>query len=67
MDKQAIKKLAKWHAFVAVDGGMVDDGRDNLIDTLNDEGHAEWVNDALDAYDEAVRANYASRDRGNIY
>lgn len=67
MDRQAVTKMAKYYALIAVDGGFVDDQRDNLIDTLNDEGHSEWVNDALDAYEESVKANYALRDRANIY
>ena len=67
MDKQTIKTIAQRHADVAVDGDFVADGRDNLIDTLNDDGYADFVADALQAYDEAVALSYKARDRANIY
>lgn len=67
MNTQGIKAIAKRHADVALDGGFVDDGRVNLIDTLNDDGYAEFVTEALHAYDEAVALSYKVRDRANIY
>lgn len=67
MDKQTAIKTAKRHADVALDGDFVADGRENLIDTLNDDGYAEFVADALQAYDDAVALSYKARDRANIY
>jgi len=54
MDKTTLYKTAKWHAEVALDGDFVSDGRDNLIDTLNDGGFSEFIADALHVYDEVV-------------
>lgn len=75
MDKQEIKKIAERAAFVAIDQkdefgsveATINAYRDNLVDTLNDEGYAEWRDDALDHYDEMVKGSYKARDRGNLY
>lgn len=67
MDAQTIKTIAKRHADVALDGDFVADGRENLIDTLSDEGYADFIAEALHAYDETVALSYKARDRANIY
>jgi hypothetical protein len=67
MDANTIKAIGKRHAFYALDAGTVQEGRDNLIDTMKDDGLAEFTDAALAAYDESVQATYVARDRGNIY
>lgn len=64
MDKQDAIKMGKRMAFVALNAGAemgtveltIAAYRENLSDTLNDEGNAEWVNIARDAFDAAIEA-----------
>jgi len=64
MDKQDAIQAGKRMAFVALDAGAemgtveltIEAYRENLSDTLNDEGNAEWVGIARDAFDAAIAA-----------
>lgn len=42
MNKQAAIAFAIHSAQIGVDQGQVEDYRDNVRDTLNDEGASEW-------------------------
>lgn len=65
VNNDTIKAMGKRHAFVALDQndefGTVADTlaayRENLIDTLNDEGLAAWAWMAVDAFDREINKN----------
>ena len=57
-NNQEARAVGKYFAEMALDLGrsdeIIDSARDNLIDTLNDEGFSEWVNIAIWSFDDVV-------------
>lgn len=63
MNTQEMKEKGRWAADVALslgdEQGSIQDTiaayRENLIDTLNDDGLSEWLPIALNAYDQQIQ------------
>lgn len=54
MTREEAIKFGVNSARVGVDQGQVEDYRDNVRDTLNDEGASEWEVDAFRAFEEEL-------------